>query len=47
MDGRNYKIAQGQREKAQQIYKKFSEKIKKNKELESIEYQYGLLASLL
>jgi len=39
--------SQGQREKAQQIYKKFSEKIKGNKQLDSIEYQYGLLASLL
>lgn len=39
--------SQGQREKARQIYKKFSEKIRKNKQLDSVEYQYGLLASLL
>ena len=39
--------SQGQREKAQQIYKKFSEKIRENKQLDSIEYQYRLLASLL
>lgn len=39
--------SQGQKEKARQIYKKFSEKIRKNKQLKSVEYQYGLLASLL
>lgn len=39
--------SQGQKGKARQVYKKFSEKIRKNKQLDSVEYQYGLLASLL
>jgi len=39
--------SQGQREKARQIYKNFSEKIRKNKQLESVEYQFELLTGFL
>lgn len=39
--------SQGQKEKARQIYKKFSEKIRKNKQLDSVEYQFELLTGFL
>jgi len=39
--------SQGQREKAQQIYKKFSEKIREKKQLDSVEYQFELLTGFL
>jgi len=38
---------QGQREKARQVYKKFSEKIRGNKQLDSVEYQFELLTGFL
>jgi len=38
---------QGQREKARQVYKKFSEKIRENKQLDSVEYQFELLTGFL
>ncbi len=39
--------SQGQRGKARQVYKKFSEKIRKNKQLDSVEYQFELLTEFL